>query len=69
MIIQMSEKLLLSQSERVHIDYVRHMVWRSYEEIHDPRLRNCLKNLNDRFDEFLKFTDYHEVDDDDMKGI
>lgn len=63
MIVQMSEKLLLSQLERSYIDNVRRMVWRSYEEIHDPRLRACLENLNDGFDEFLEFTDYYEVDD------
>lgn len=69
MIIKMSEKLLLSELERAHIDYVRRMVWRSYEEIHDPRLRACLENLNDRFDEFLGFTDYYEIADDDMEEI
>ena len=69
MIIQMSEKLLLSERERAHIDFVRRMVWNSYEEIHDPRLRACLENLNDRFDEFLDFTDYYSIDDDDMEEI
>ena len=69
MIIQMSEKLLLSELERAHIDFVRRMVWNSYEEIHDPRLRACLENLNDRLDEFLDFTDYYNIDDDDMEEI
>lgn len=63
MIIQMSEKLLLSQLEREHIEYVMRMIWRSYEEIHDPRLRACLENLDDRIDEFLDFTDYYNIDD------
>lgn len=70
MIIQMSEKLLLSELERARIDFVRHMIWNSYEEIHDPRLRACLENLDTRFNEFLGFTDYYEVaDDDDMEEI
>lgn len=69
MIIQMSEKLLLSEIERMHIDFVRRMVWNSYEEIHDPRLRACLENLDTRFNEFLGFTDYYEVADDDMEEI
>ena len=63
MIIQMSEKLLLSQLEREHIEYVMRMIWRSYEEIHDPRLRACLENLDDMIDEFLDFTDYYKIDD------
>lgn len=67
MIIQMSEKLLLSELERAHIDFVRRMVWDSYEEIHDPRLRACLENLDDRLNEFLDFTDYYNIDDDDME--
>lgn len=69
MIIQMSEKLLLSELERAHIDFVRRMVWNSYEEIHDPRLRACLENLDDRLNEFLDFTDYYNIDDDDMEEI
>lgn len=64
MIIQMSEKLLLSQLEREHIEYVMRMIWRSYEEIHDPRLRACLENLDDMIDEFLDFTDYYDINDD-----
>lgn len=66
MIIQMSEKLLLSELERARIDFVRRMVWNSYDEIHDPRLRACLENLNDRLDEFLGFTDYYDIDNDDI---
>lgn len=69
MIIKMSEKLLLSELERAHIDFVRHMVWNSYEEIHDPRLRACLENLDNMFDEFLDFTDYYNIDDNDMEEI
>ena len=69
MIIQMSEKLLLSQLEREHIEFVMRMIWRSYEEIHDPRLRACLENLDDRIDEFLDFTDYYNIDDDDIEEI
>lgn len=69
MIIQMSEKLLLSELECAHIDFVRRMIWNSYEEIHDPRLRACLENLDTRFNEFLGFTDYYEVVDDDVEEI
>ena len=69
MIIQMSEKLLLSRLEREHIEYVMRMIWRSYEEIHDPRLRACLENLDDRLDEFLDFTDYYDINDDDMEEM
>lgn len=69
MIIQMSEKLLLSELERARIDFVRRMIWNSYEEIHDPRLRACLENLDDRLNEFLDFTDYYNIDDDDMEEI
>ena len=69
MIIKMSEKLLLSELERAHIDFVRRMVWNSYEEIHDPQLRACLEILDAQFNEFLRFTDFYEVDDDDMEEI
>ena len=69
MIIQKTEKVYLSASERAHLDLVMRMMSNGYDHATFPELKECFKACSKSLTDFLDFTDYYDYvcDSDDSK--
>ena len=60
MIIQKTEKVYLSASERAHLDLVMRMMSNGYDHATFPELKECFKACSKSLSDFLDFTDYYD---------
>ena len=60
MIIQKTEKVYLSASERAHLDLVMRMMTNGYDHATFPELKECFKTCSKSLSDFLDFTDYYD---------
>lgn len=69
MIIQKTEKVLLSAVESDHLDFVKRMTYNVYNSATSPVLKETAKECYSLLSYFLTFTDYfdHEEDSDDSE--
>ena len=68
MIIQKTEKVYLSASERAHLDLVMRMMANGFDHATFPELKERFKACSRSLSDFLYFTDYYddyECDSDD----
>lgn len=70
MIIQKTEKVLLSTAESDHFDFVMRMMSRVCDSATSPVLKECAKECIASLSDFLDFTDYYDYvcDSDDSEG-
>ena len=69
MIIQKTEKILLSTVESVRLDCVMRMVSEAHESATSPALKECAKKCLASLSDFIDFTDYYDYvcDSDDSE--
>lgn len=69
MIIQKTEKVYLSASERDHLDLVMRIMSNGYDHATFPELKECFKACSKSLSDFLDFTDYYDYvcDSDDSE--
>ena len=60
MIIQKTEKILLSTVESGRLDFVMRMVSEAHESATSPALKECAKKCIASLSDFLDFTDYYD---------
>ena len=60
MIIQKTEKILLSTDESNRLDFVMRMISRAYESATSPALKEYAKKCLVSLSDFIDFTDYYD---------
>lgn len=60
MIIQKTEKVLLSTVESNHLDFVMRMISNAYKSATNPALKEYAKKCLESLSDFLDFTDYYD---------
>lgn len=69
MIIQKTEKVLLSTVESNHLDFVMRMVSNVHKSATSPVIKECAKKCLESLSDFIDFTDYYDYvcDSDDSE--
>ena len=69
MIIQKTEKVLLSTVESNRLDFVMRMISEAYKSATNPALKEYAKKCLESLSDFLDFTDFYDYvcDSDDSK--
>ena len=69
MIIQKTEKILLSTVESNHLDFVMRMISNAHESATNPALKEYAKKCLESLSDFIDFTDYYDYvcDSDDSE--
>lgn len=69
MIIQKTEKVLLSTVESGRLDFVMRMISEVHESATSPTLKECAKKCLASLSDFIDFTDYYDYvcDSDDSE--
>lgn len=69
MIIQKTEKVLLSTTESNRLDFVMRMISEAYKSATNPALKEYAKKCLESLSDFLDFTDYYDYvcDSDDSE--
>ena len=69
MIIQKTEKVLLSTVESNHLDFVMRMISNAHESATSPALKEYAKKCLESLLDFIDFTDYYDYvcDSDDSE--
>ena len=69
MIIQKTEKVLLSTTESNRLDFVMRMISEAYKSATNPTLKEYAKKCLESLSDFLDFTDYYDYvcDSDDSE--
>ena len=60
MIIQKTEKILLSTDESNRLDFVMRMISRAYESATNPALKEYAKKCLESLSDFIDFTDFYD---------
>lgn len=64
MIIQKTEKVLLSTVESNHLDFVMRMISNVHESATNPALKEYAKKCLESLSDFIDFTDYYDYERD-----
>ena len=69
MIIQKTEKILLSTVESNNLDFVMRMVSNAHKSATNPAIKECAKKCLESLSDFIDFTDYYDYvcDSDDSE--
>lgn len=60
MIIQKTEKVLLSTVESNHLDFVMRMISNAYKSATSPVIKEYAKKCLETLSDFIDFTDYYD---------
>lgn len=64
MIIQKTEKILLSTVESNHLDFVMRMISNAHESATNPAIKEYAKKCLESLSDFIDFTDYYDYERD-----